>query len=738
MNSNNLRGGAQAALLAMLLALSGSAAAQQAAGRFLIAVGTVTVERGAERIAAATGTEVRKGDTIQVAAGSNAQLRFSDSSVVALRPGTTMRVTEYSYQQAGEKDGTAIDLLKGGLRTVTGLLGRSNRDEYKVNTPTATIGIRGTHYVLRVCDDDCDETTGTAQAVRIYLADAGAAASDAGPIAQAAPSPAAARAPNGTYGTVSEGRISVSNQSGERQFGADQVFHVASRTAAPQQLIAPPAFLRDRLDGRGRGERRSGQSQSGSGGAGGSGAQQQQQGEQPQSGGSQQGGQAAAAPSSSPSSSGGGESVPTLAPTGQGAGAGDARVSGSVTSPVVSLAITPTLTQVTNQAATAPASILELTGSSANLIYRLASTSLNIPFQCVGTCTNITAADLIVQVNPTSQTARIVLAFRLADGGQVNINNGYGDFPVSIVGNQLVINGAANSADYPTSQGSFRCSDCGPGDTPGFLTRTEYTVTISGGQATLTVKIYDAFGNATFTATLPQVTSTFTATAAVAGRNFGTNGGASAYVQLNGSGQPVYIGEPLGIGNNLTSIGSGTNQTIGGNASAGNLVWGTWTGQATGVNGSYAPFTQSAGSVSPWIVGELTNVLPASLGTATFTPVGSVVGNGGATTGSLSSAQLTANFVARSVAFNATALSAPGGGTYTMNGSASFSATNGRFSAGFNSVTCSGSCISGPYLNNSGFTGFFAGANAAGAGVAFNVSNGVNLGVVGVVGFKKQ
>src|SRR5690606_28908415 len=43
-------------------------------------------------------------------------------------------------------------LVKGALRTVTGFIGRSNRDAYKVNTATATIGIRGTEYTARLTD----------------------------------------------------------------------------------------------------------------------------------------------------------------------------------------------------------------------------------------------------------------------------------------------------------------------------------------------------------------------------------------------------------------------------------------------------------------------------------------------------------------------------------------------------------------------------------------------------------
>ena len=125
---------------------------QEAAGRVLAVAGNVTIERGAQRIAAQPGTEVRAGDTFQLGAQSNAQVRFTDDSVVALGSDTTFRVSEYAFQgRAPEAQRTFFDLIKGGMRTVTGLIGRSNRDNYGLRTATATIGIRGTAYAA--CQD---------------------------------------------------------------------------------------------------------------------------------------------------------------------------------------------------------------------------------------------------------------------------------------------------------------------------------------------------------------------------------------------------------------------------------------------------------------------------------------------------------------------------------------------------------------------------------------------------------
>lgn len=93
------------------------------------------------------GAEVGNGDTIRTGEGGRAQVRFSDGAMLSLQPQTEFRIDNYQY--ASKPDGNEkgfFSLLKGGMRTITGLIGRSNRDNYKVTTSVATIGIRGTEY----------------------------------------------------------------------------------------------------------------------------------------------------------------------------------------------------------------------------------------------------------------------------------------------------------------------------------------------------------------------------------------------------------------------------------------------------------------------------------------------------------------------------------------------------------------------------------------------------------------
>jgi FecR protein len=97
-------------------------------------------------------SKIYMNDTLITTAASEAQVVFSDNSLMAFRPETKFYINQYNYvpktKAKQEKSvGTYVmDLLEGGFRTVTGLVAKDNPDNYQVNTPVATIGVRGTEY----------------------------------------------------------------------------------------------------------------------------------------------------------------------------------------------------------------------------------------------------------------------------------------------------------------------------------------------------------------------------------------------------------------------------------------------------------------------------------------------------------------------------------------------------------------------------------------------------------------
>lgn len=148
-------------LTALIAAIFTPHAFAAPAGRVDFVQGSVSATGGSGGARTLTkGDEINSGDIITIGNG-RAQIRFSDGAYLALQPNTIFKVDEYAFD--GKADGSEkgfFSLLKGGLRTISGLIGKSNRQSYKLNTPNATIGIRGTAFSVTQTDERLIVTVG--------------------------------------------------------------------------------------------------------------------------------------------------------------------------------------------------------------------------------------------------------------------------------------------------------------------------------------------------------------------------------------------------------------------------------------------------------------------------------------------------------------------------------------------------------------------------------------------------
>ena len=90
------------------------------------------------------GDEVSQGDTVITGANSSVVLKFDDGQVAALTSNTRMAITAYQYNPANESGNVLLSLVTGGMRAITGLIGRRSPSQVAYRAATATIGIRGT------------------------------------------------------------------------------------------------------------------------------------------------------------------------------------------------------------------------------------------------------------------------------------------------------------------------------------------------------------------------------------------------------------------------------------------------------------------------------------------------------------------------------------------------------------------------------------------------------------------
>lgn len=127
----------------------GHSAAFAAAGKIQFTAGEVKIVNAqkAERVAQ-KGEALESGDTIVTGASGSVQVALADGGLIAVRPNSQLKIDDYAYSGKADdsKNKSVFSLGKGTFRSITGAIGQNNKQAYRVNTPTATMGIRGTDH----------------------------------------------------------------------------------------------------------------------------------------------------------------------------------------------------------------------------------------------------------------------------------------------------------------------------------------------------------------------------------------------------------------------------------------------------------------------------------------------------------------------------------------------------------------------------------------------------------------
>lgn len=132
---------------AFLLAAQPAIAAKHAA-KVIYSFGDVKAVGKSGSRGLAKGDLVFSGETVATTRG-RAQIKFTDGGFASLQPNTDYQIDDYNFE--GKADGNErsfLNLLKGSVRLVTGVIGKANRRNFRIKTAVATIGIRGTQGTL--------------------------------------------------------------------------------------------------------------------------------------------------------------------------------------------------------------------------------------------------------------------------------------------------------------------------------------------------------------------------------------------------------------------------------------------------------------------------------------------------------------------------------------------------------------------------------------------------------------
>ncbi len=179
------------------------------AGRIDVVTGQVRIlAAGKPSRFASVGDVLNEGDFVLTSEASEALITMGDSGFIAVRANSRMQILSYKAD-GGEDDNGIFKLVAGGMRSVTGWIGKYNRKAYQIQTPTATIGIRGTDHETR------------------YLP------------------PGSAEGPPGTYDKVFVGETSIVTDAGEAAIDPNTAGFVApDANQRPRVLASVPDFFK--------------------------------------------------------------------------------------------------------------------------------------------------------------------------------------------------------------------------------------------------------------------------------------------------------------------------------------------------------------------------------------------------------------------------------------------------------------------------------------------------------------
>ena len=139
------------ALLIVTLALlwMPSAAASVPAGAIGEIKGSGAIERGKETIEGNSGVGVEMNDTA-VTANGRMRIDFKDDTRVDLTEHARLTIDEFVYDPANDVGSLSIKATLGGVRYASGQIAKRYQQNVKIKTPSATIGVRGTDFIMVV------------------------------------------------------------------------------------------------------------------------------------------------------------------------------------------------------------------------------------------------------------------------------------------------------------------------------------------------------------------------------------------------------------------------------------------------------------------------------------------------------------------------------------------------------------------------------------------------------------
>ncbi len=148
--SNNTTGVALVLSVLCLLAVAGTAVAEETIGVVRTVSGDATVTRGEKTLPAVPGLRLLVGDTLGTGRDGSLGVTLRDESSLSIGPGSRLILQSFLFSPSEGKFDLVARITRGTMAYLSGLIGKLAPEKARFETPTATIGIRGTRFAVKV------------------------------------------------------------------------------------------------------------------------------------------------------------------------------------------------------------------------------------------------------------------------------------------------------------------------------------------------------------------------------------------------------------------------------------------------------------------------------------------------------------------------------------------------------------------------------------------------------------
>jgi hypothetical protein len=111
-------------------------------------LGSVTLERAGALQPAQPGLAVRNGDQLRTGAQSAAAITLADDTLLTAGADSHLVINAFAYDATTQDGNLLLQLWRGTLAVVSGLIAKKTPENMKVQTRTVVLGVRGTEFII--------------------------------------------------------------------------------------------------------------------------------------------------------------------------------------------------------------------------------------------------------------------------------------------------------------------------------------------------------------------------------------------------------------------------------------------------------------------------------------------------------------------------------------------------------------------------------------------------------------